>query len=175
MHHTVDVVPELRSAVHALMLPILSRRPADPAICNEIQVKISHLSEFAVLARTYIERDNYTRVASGVPVTESNTRLPQQLCQLARGSALLDERAEANQEDYDLVCRAAFDSVPPGRIAVLGALQSRRSPHSLGLPKATVERAIDDLKLAQVLTTTGELSEETRKLLAAAGVAAKGS
>jgi hypothetical protein len=81
---------------------------------------------------------------------------------------LLDGRSEVNDEDYRLVCRVALDSLPPARIAVLKALLDSRSPFSLGLPKATIERAIEDLELSGVLTQIGELSEVALELLAGA-------
>jgi hypothetical protein len=168
MKHTGAVGAELRAAVHALMLPILSIPQEAPTMPAEIESKIAHMSEFIALARTYIERDGYSRKATGVPAPEGNTRLPQELCQIARGSVLLDGRSEVNDEDYRLVCRVALDSLPPARIAVLKALLDSRSPFSLGLPKATIERAIEDLELSGVLTQIGELSEVALELLAGA-------
>jgi hypothetical protein len=171
MKHTGAVTMELRTAVHALMLPILSNLQQAPTVPDRIQLKIAHLSEFIALARTYIERDGHSREASGVPAPEGNTRLPQELCQVARGSALLDGRSEVNDEDYRLVCRTAFDSLPPARIAVLKAIFEGRSPFSLGLPKATIDRAIEDLELAGVLTKKRELSDVALGLLAGADFA----
>jgi hypothetical protein len=168
MHHDARVAPELREVMHSLMYPIFSPGPIAATIPRALQVKISTLSELVALARTHIHRDSYSREAVGEPVTESNTRLPQQLCQLARGSALLDGRSDVNEEDYSVVWRVAFDSVPSVRTAILMAIQSGQSTYSLGLPKATVERATEDLTLAGVLTDLGDLSENARKLLAEA-------
>jgi hypothetical protein len=152
MEHKQDVTEELRAAVRSLMLPILSTPQMAPAIPEAIKRKIANLSELIALARTYIERDGHSREASGIPVTEGNTRLPQELCQIARGSALLDGRSEVNNLDYASVCRVAFDSLPPARISVLKAIIARKSPHSLGLPKATIDRAIEDLQFAGILS-----------------------
>lgn len=176
MKHTSNVSEEVRSAVHSLMLPILSTPQAAPIIPEEIERKIATLSEFIALARTYVERDGLSREASGVPVTEGNTRLPQQLCQIARGSALIDGRSEANDADYRLVCRAAFDSLPPARISVLKAIIARKSPHSLGLPKATIDRAIEDLQFAGILSVGPlgcQLLQTAEDLLVGAGVIQK--
>jgi hypothetical protein len=170
MKHTGEVANELRAAVDALMRPILSSAQTSPLIPHEIELKIAHLGEFIALARTYIERDGYTREPNGVPYTEGNTRLPQQLSQIARGSALLDGRAEVNADDYKLVCRAAFDSLPPERFAVLQAIREKQSPFSIGLPKATTDRALEDLELSGVLTPEHKLSEQTKELLTGAGL-----
>lgn len=152
------------------MQPIVTTPQTVPMIPDAIKLKIANLSEFVALARTYIERDGHSREAQGVPVTEGNTRLPQQLCQIARGSALLDGRCEVNEDDYKLVRRVAFDSVPPDSAAVLRAVRDGKSPFSLGLPKATVARAIDDLKLSGVLTEESTLSEVGKQLLVGAGL-----
>jgi hypothetical protein len=173
MKHTVNVSEELRGAIHALMLPILSTNQAAPVIPEEIERKIANLSEFIAKARTYVERDGYNREANGVPVTEGNTRLPKQLCQIARGSALIDGRSEVDDRDYQMVRRVAFDSLPPARIAVLKAMIDGKSPHSLGLPKATIDRAIEDLHLAGVISIGllgSRLVATAEDLLAAAGI-----
>lgn len=172
--HTPEVAEELKAAVHSLLRPILSEPQTAPLLRDEMLRRIASLSEFIALGRTYVERDNYTRVAIGVPITEGNTRLPQSLAQLARGSALLDGRGEADERDYQLVCRAAFGSLPPSRIAILQAILSGESPFSHGLPKATVDRAVEDLQLAGVLTEEKTLSEKACELLGGAGIEVPG-
>jgi hypothetical protein len=173
MKHTVNVSVELRGAVQALMLPVLSSPQTAPTIPEKIERKVANLSEFVALARTYIERDGYKREAEGVPITEGNTRLPQELCQIARGAALLAGRSEVNDTDYTLVWRVAFDSLPPGRVSVVRALLDGKSPHALGLPKATIDRAMEDLQWAGIITvglTTAELSSTANNLLVHAGI-----
>jgi hypothetical protein len=166
--HTQQVAEDLRAVVHALMLPILAMPHAAPSITEEIGRKVADLGEFTALARTYIERDGYNRKANGIPAAEGNTRLPQQLCQIARGSALLDGRSEVTEDDYKLVWRAAFDSLPPARIAVLKAILEGKSPFSLGLPKATIDRAVEDLELSGVLMAQGGLCKNAEELIAGA-------
>jgi hypothetical protein len=56
---------------------------------------------------------------------------------------------------------------------VLKAMIDRKSPHSLGLPNATIDRAIEDLEFAGVLTANlvgSQLSDTAKCLLAEAGV-----
>jgi hypothetical protein len=151
MKHTNTDVVELRQAVHSLLLSILSNSQTAPVIPSQIEKRIANLGEFIALSRSYIERDSNTRQAVGIPVTEGNTRFPQQICQVGRGLALLAGSPEVNEDDYKLVCRAAFDSLPPARIAALKAILEGRSPFSVGLPKATISRALEDLELSEVL------------------------
>jgi hypothetical protein len=173
MKHTVNVSVELRGAVQALLLPILSSPQVAPRIPEEIERKIANLGEFITLARTYIERDGYKREAEGVPITEGNTRLPQELCQIARGAALIAGRSEVNDTDYGLVRRVAFDSLPPARVSVVRALLAGKSPHSVGLPKSTIDRAMEDLHFAGIISvglTGAQLTSIAESLLYGAGV-----
>lgn len=162
---TNAVPKELTAAVHGIMLPILSHPQTAPVTPSEIERKIASLGELIALARTVVARDRYKREATGEIVTEGNTRLPQQLCQIARGSALLDGRTEVNEYDYGIAYRAGFDSLLPVRRAVLEAILDGRSPYSIGLPKATVERTIEDLEIAKVLQRD-RLTEQAERLLA---------
>jgi hypothetical protein len=127
MEHTSEVLSQLRASIRSLLLPIFSNPQTAPEISDSLKRKTASLSEFIAMGRTYIERDGCSRKANGIPVTEGNTRLPQQLCQIARGSALLDGRSGVNENDYNLIRRAAFDSLPPARIAVLNTILSGNS------------------------------------------------
>ena len=187
MEHTDAIGAELRDSVHSLLLPILSDPQMAPSIPAEIKHQIANLGEFMALSRSYIERDRNTREAVGVPVAEGNTRLPKQLCQLARGLALLEGHSEVREEDYKLVCRAAFDSLPLARIAALKAILEGKSPFTIGQPKATVSRALEDLELSGVLVKSRvacqaadtdcprALSETARELVTGAGTLEAGA
>jgi uncharacterized membrane protein len=100
-----------------------------------------------------------------VPVTEGNTRLPQQLSQLARGSALVEKRVAVNEYDLELVDRVAFDSLPTARSAILRALIRGRNPYTLGLPESTTHRALEDLQTVDLVAGagTGQTSRLTDK------------
>jgi hypothetical protein len=176
MEHTSAIAGELRGAVHSVMRPVLSYPQTPPIITSEMKLQIAHLGELVALSRTYVERDRTSREAIGTPVSEGNTRVAQQLCQLARGSALLDGRSEAVKDDYKLVCRAAFDSLPPSRAAVLKAAIGGESPYKPSLPKATVSRAVDDLELSGILAKypggaqSQDLSDLGKRLVEGAGL-----
>jgi len=146
MEHDHELTSRLRIPVQALLKPLFQavEVPA-PTVDSSARLRIASLSELIALARSHVERDRYSREVVDAPVTEGNTRLPQQLAQIARGSALLDGRSESNEEDLHLVRRAALDSLQPLRRAVLGALLQGRNPSSPGLAYTTVRRGLEDL------------------------------
>jgi len=154
MEHTYELSTKLRDAVHDMLRPILDPTQAAvvPSLGAEMPTRIAALSELAARGRSYVERDRSNREIVGVPVTEGNTRLPQQLSQIARGSALLDGRSTVDESDFRLVLRAAFDSMPPARRIVLVALIRGESPYALGVPPSTAHRALDDLQAVGVLS-----------------------
>ena len=80
---------ELRDAVTALFDSLPEQEPTLP---EEFERRIAALAEFVVVARTHVPRDGRTKEVIYVPEPEASTRLAQQLCQLAKGSALLGGR-----------------------------------------------------------------------------------
>jgi hypothetical protein len=164
--HNSELADELRQTVHGVLLPILEAPEIYvPALSSDMELRIASLGELIALSRSHVERDRYTREITDVPVTEGNTRLPQQLCQLARGSALSEGRAVVNEDDLALVYRVAFDSLPTARSAVLLALIHGRNPYTLGLPESTTHRALEDLQSVGLVadTVTGQTPTLTDK------------
>ena len=161
---------ELRSAVHALLngLPNLQ-----PTLSLQLKRRIGALSEIAVRGRAHVVREGYNKDITYVPEPESNTRLPQQLAQLARGSALLDGRSEVSDRDLDLVKRVAFDCMPPVRKAILEHVIAGRSGQPDGIPGSTVSYGKKDLEAQGLLTDKGALSSLSMDMLAMAGVPIK--
>ena len=169
MDHKKELAQRFRAAVHPLVEPILQTQTDQlpvPTIEDSARVRIASVGELIALSRSHVERDRYTREVLDVPVTEGNTRLPQQLCQIARGSALLDGRNSINEEDLHLVCRAALDSLQPVRRTVLVVLIQERDPCSLGLPTTTLDRCLEDLRLVGVCRGPKDprLTDEARQL-----------
>lgn len=157
MQHDRSVAVQLKAVMHDLLQPILSAPQDAPTIHPAILRRIAALSEFIALARSYVERDRFTREQTGITVTEGNTRLPQQLAQIARGLALLDGRTEVTDEDYRLVVRAAFDSLLPTRAVVLKRIAQTGKPYTVEANHAAIERAIGDLQAAGYWAKTGVL------------------
>ena len=157
---------DLRLAVHELLTNL---EAIEPCLSREQLGRVAALSELAVRARTHVPRVGYNKEIIYVPEPEANTRLPQQLSQLAKGSALLDGRHQVDEADLWLVRRAAFDSIPASRRAVLDVLAGGGSLKDLSMPKSTLAYAVEELT-AHGLLSERKLSLLTEELLGAARI-----
>jgi hypothetical protein len=145
------VAMDVKTAIHAFMDPIFSRSEvAPPNIPEPLLHRLANLGEFVALVRAYVPRDCRDQI-EGPAQAESNTRLPQELAQVGRGWAALMGRAEIDEEDFKVIRRAAFDSLPPSRRSILERVMEGGSPYSDGLPLSTVNRTIADLEACGVL------------------------
>lgn len=160
------VKEELRQTVHELFagLPDLQ-----PKLSEELKERIAALCEIAVRGRTHVPRDGYKKEIIYVPEAESNTRLAQQLAQLARGSALLDGRSEVNEDDFALVRRVAFDSMPPLRSEILRTLCAGDGIGNIKAPGSSLHYTREELETQELLEGS-ELTDFARELLVRAGV-----
>lgn len=153
---------ELRAVVHALLTDLPAREVQIPDTYEE---RIVHLAEIAVRARTNVNRNSNTKEIDEEPQPESATRLAQQLCQLAKGSARLDGRDVVMQLDFDLVKRVAFDCIPPRRKEILDAAALKRP---IRKQSSLTHYDVQDLEALELLHE-GELSELGTKLFEAVG------
>jgi hypothetical protein len=135
---------ELNEAVKSLVagLPTL-----EPTIPVDRQVQIANVAELIVIARTAVSRSPYgNKEIVDIPEAESATRLPQQLAQLAKGSALIDHREKVSELDLRLVHRAAFDCIHPVRSRILRGLYNGLKAKDLTVPSSTLSYAMEDLE-----------------------------
>jgi len=142
----------------------------DPEIPEEMYQKIAALGEFAVRGRTPIPRKGNSKTIVLIPQPESATRLPQQLCQLAKGSAMIGGRAVATEEDYRIARRAALDCIPAMRRKVLDVLIADGDVSDAHLPASTEQYVTEDLEVLGLLLPAKGLSFRAEELLHAAGV-----
>lgn len=176
MEHTPALMGELRAAMGSLLGPLLVTPNQPPSLSEGFCIKLSALGELITLARAHVERHRYTREMVGLAAAEGNTRLPQQLRQLACGSVLLDGRTEGDENDFQLVSRVALDSMPPVRRSVLVALIIGERTDSLHLPPTTLQHALEDLQAAGVVQGFGQsgslptLTEQCVTLVEQAGL-----
>ena len=161
---------EMKGAVHALFNG-LPEELAEVTLEVDDQYRLAALAEFTVRARTQVPRDGSKDIVY-VPEAEAPTRLAQQLCQLAKGSALLVGRPAVGPEDLDLVQRVAFDCIPDKRRQVVDhATQTENGlePAELTVPESSLWYCRQDLEAMDLLSGQG-LSGLAKKLLAQAGV-----
>jgi hypothetical protein len=144
------VKQELRAAVEELFNSLAEE--AEPEIPHEKQIVIGALAELAVLVRTNVPRDSGDKKKIvTIPEPESPTRLAQELAQLIKGAALLDNREEVLDEDLHLVKRVAFDCMPPVRRKVLDAFIAGTPLTRLGIPESTLQYAKEELEAVGIL------------------------
>jgi hypothetical protein len=111
-------------------------------------VQLIALATFVVRARSAVERDGYSREIELVPGAEAPTRLVIVLDRLLSGlDAIGCDRAEAVQ----VVTKAALDSIPALRLAVLDTLyveddlDTNAIANAVLHPASTTRRALEDL------------------------------
>ena len=161
---------EMMAAVHALFKR-LPEEGADVSLTEGHQLQLAALADFTVRARTQVPRDRSKEIIY-TPEPEAATRLAQQLCQLAKGSALLVGRTAVEGEDFDLVQRVAFDCIPATRRQVLDhVIQSENSqdPADPNVPPSSLFYCREDLQTLELLNGT-DLSGVAKELLPQAGV-----
>ena len=149
---------ELRHAVSNLLLNLPNGEVGISATWRD---RIVALAEIAVHGRTNVSRHPNTKELLEDPQPESPTRLAQQLCQLAKGSARLDGRAHVSPADFEIAKRAAFDSIPPRRLEVLLAVVEGRT---LKIKNSTMRYDVEDLQDLGLLEGANGLTRTCREL-----------
>jgi hypothetical protein len=164
----------MRDAVNALFDAM--RFAPQPQLPTALRNAIAETADIVALARTAVVRDRNTRELESLPQPEGATRIAQQLCQLAKGSARLELRAFVDLDDIAVVHRVAFDTIPPVRAAVLRALASGKthdcaSRDGAAIPRTTRNRATDDLVvLGLIAEDRGEFTPEGLEMFRRAGL-----
>ena len=147
LQQTTHVKLELVGAVSALLAHIFEQETVPPpAFPLPYLQRLAALGEFITPARANVPRDSHDHKIVDVPIIEGNTRCPQQLAQLARGWAVVMGRKEVTEEDLALSVRAAFDSIPPLRAAVVKALIAGKNAYAVDQPHTVTGRALEDLE-----------------------------
>lgn len=144
--HEKTMRAELAAAVAALFEHGL----AEPRPVAEAEIdRLVTLSTLVVRCRSAIERDGYSREIELVPEPEAPTRLIVVLTRLLAG---LDALGVPRDTAWTVVTKAALDSIPALRFAVLEELRAAGLPTetgtlgaALGYPTVTVRRTLDDL------------------------------
>lgn len=153
--HEREMRRALSTAVNNLFMePAGSARPLDAADRSRLVA----LAEFAVRARSAIERDSYTREVELIPEPEAPTRLVVVLATLLDG---LDIVGADREQAWAVVTKAALDSMPALRRATLdhlhasaAGLDTTQAAVASGYPTTTARRALEELTAHGLVTRT---------------------
>ncbi len=136
---------ELAAAVGQVLASRAQPRPTTEA---ERELLVS-LAELAARSRSAVERDSYSREIELIPDSEVPTRLVLQLERLLAG---LDSIGASRDDAWRVVRKAALDSIPASRFAVMVKLRASEEPigmpriaGEIGYPDSTAKRALEDL------------------------------
>lgn len=144
---------ELAAAVAAVLEPAVAATPC-PTFEQDVE-RIVAWSNFAVWARTGVERDGYDREVQLMPSREAPGRLAGVLGAMHTGLAAI---GVSEQAAWRIVTKLASDSVPDLRRRLLGHLRTARGGlftadlvALTGIPKTTAERTLEDLALLDLV------------------------
>ncbi len=122
---------------------------------------IAELANFVTRARSIVPRHPYTREVEDLPELEGTARVAVQLTQLARGFMVYFGRPAVSDQDIDLMESISFSSIPPIRTLVLATMDIKGTTSGasiarhLEIPLPLVRRAIEDLKMLEILSSPG--------------------
>jgi hypothetical protein len=145
----------MRQDIEGAISQFLARQRATSKekIPQTLREPLADLSDFTARTRSHVPRDRNGTIQY-IPRPEVGTRLGKELGKLLLALAAVRGKPEPDQLDFDTVVRVAEDCLPPNRMAVLNALRPHHSPVGpseiekvTGLPHATVNRALEDLKV----------------------------
>ncbi|MEJ7569986.1 MAG: bifunctional DNA primase/polymerase [Gaiellaceae bacterium] len=173
---------ELRDAVSGFFAGIEIPKSTEHNLSESDIQRLVTLADFVTVARSPVERDNYTRDIELVPDAEAPGRFVGMLAALLEGLRLIGlEDALA----WPLTVKVAFDSMPAQRRKVIEHLYQVESTTTttaatmLGLPTSTARRTLEDLAAHGVVeresggqgtADTWRLDARKRLAYAAAGV-----
>ncbi len=165
---------ELADAVSTLF----ARAHRDPCDLEPDEIeRLVALSTLTVRCRSSVERDGYSREIELIPESEAPTRLIVVLSRLLAG---LDSINVERDEAWNVVTKAALDSIPAIRRSILEELyrsdgaETSKIAEALGYPTPTARRALEDLvahgiarrfKQGDGKADTWQLTEWTRERL----------
>lgn len=148
---------ELAAATKALLAtvdPATVARPIDP----DHRDRLVRLATLAVRCRSAVDRDSYSREIELIPEAEAPGRLALVLLRLLNGLAAI---GVPDPTAWQLVTKAALDSMPAVRRTVLDAVRDADGPtatgtvaEAIGYPTTTTRRALEDLAAHGVLHAT---------------------
>ncbi|MDV9170942.1 hypothetical protein R6V09_12450 [Streptomyces sp. W16] len=154
--HEVGMREDLSNAVAALLTSV--NAAAHIQLTDDDMEQLLDLADIVTLARTAVERDYQGNVVQA-HAPEMPTRFTKQLSQIMRGGIAI---GKPRLDALNLAIRCASDSMPPIRLAVLGAVVDNPMSRTADvvkrtqLPRKTADRVLQELHLLGLLTVDEE-------------------
>lgn len=131
---------------------------SNPVPSGEFRDNISHLSTITARLRTHVARETgHSRAIIDIPDSESPSRISGSLSKVARTNMDLFHRRTPGPEEYALVRRLAFDTIPQARLTILqtvphtGEITCGSILYTTRLPRTSLQRQIEELEALNVL------------------------
>ncbi|MGA2068766.1 MAG: hypothetical protein ABSG86_27610 [Thermoguttaceae bacterium] len=153
---------ELSDAAVGFLHGATRRRPSVPARVKASLVNLAHL---LAKARTSVCRDRNSKEIVTDPVPETGTRIANQLLRLGLSVAMGRGEKRLTPAEFKIMVKAAFDSMPTRRRALLsylaqqaGFLTTDATTAGLRWPKGTCRLVLEDLHIL------GLVEQQTEKI-----------
>ncbi len=151
----------MREEIHKLFMNFLEQVHISTAdIPDSLFDRVALLADFTACARSHVQRDRRGDLQY-LPRPEVGTRLAKELGKLLIALAAVRGKSKPDEADFATVQRVAEDCLPPNRLLVIKVL--RKEPMQLceieqvtKLPRTTIQRVLDDLKVLGIVTGTGD-------------------
>lgn len=128
---------------------------------SAIKEKIAYLSAFCVRARSGSVRDSHSRELVYTPEPEAPPRLAKQFVKLGEGLTVIGERGIIIEDDYQIIYRVGFDTIPKQRKDIIFILE--KSPLSaqdivkkIKYPYATIRKILEELRSLNLTSVSDE-------------------
>lgn len=142
---TEEVFARLQCVVKELLTPYIGHPPAAPEIPKAMLHRLINLSELVCIARAHVHLSVDGKEIEGDPYPESNTRLPKNLSQIARGWTALMGEPVCDEAAFALAERVAWDSIPPMRNHVLQCVRRHENRYVGSKSPSSIQRATQEL------------------------------
>ena len=155
--------------------------------------KLKALSRLLAILRSDVSRNPYTHTIDYMPEPEVGTRIIKQLSKLGIGLAAARNKETVDEEEYRLLLRIAFDTLPSKKRKIFDVISQLRIDKSIepydnqfvdtqeisnysDLPTDTCKSALEDLRLLGIVDRSGSnrftwrLTDTIQELIIKAGV-----
>ncbi len=138
-----------------------------PQITEEQRKNIVAIADIVTRARTVVERDRYDRSPYYTPESEVPTRFAEQLCNLARGLAMVHKRDHVSENEINLIKKTALDCLSSNRRALLMVLTKeypegvtiKHVAEKLKIGFTTARLKLQDLSQLDLIKLQGHISQ----------------